>query len=158
MEAENKGLPAVMKEAFALLQQARQECQPSLALEQIGLVRSAANGVVWVSGLQDATMDELVGFSREAVGLVFDITETRTGVVMLDAEASVEAGDEVRRTGRVADVPVGDGLLGRVIAPSGKPLDGKGPLAIARRRSIEKEAPKFCSERRWRSLCRRELR
>lgn len=143
MEAENKGLPAVMKEAFAMLRQARQECRPSLTMEQIGLVRSAANSVVWVSGLQAAAMDELVEFSRGAVGLVFDVTETQTGVVLLDAAVSIEAGDEVRRTGRVADVPVGDGLLGRVIAPDGKPLDGKGPLAFAKRRVIEKEAPQI---------------
>lgn len=143
MEGKNKGLPAVMEEAFAMLRQARQACQPSLELEQIGLVRSAANGVAWVSGLQDAAMDELVEFSRGAVGLVFDVTEKQTGVVMLDAAVSIEAGDEVRRTGRVADVPVGEGLLGRVIDPNGKPLDGKGPLAFTKRRSIEQEAPQI---------------
>lgn len=143
MEVQNKGLPSVMKEAFAMLRQASQKCQPSLELEQIGLVRSAANGVVWVNGLQDAAMDEVVEFSREAVGLVFDVTETQLGVVLLDAAVSVEAGDEVRRTRRVADVPVGEGLLGRVIDPRGKPLDGKGPLVFAKRRSIEKEAPQI---------------
>ncbi|MEA4836144.1 MAG: alternate F1F0 ATPase, F1 subunit alpha [Anaeromusa sp.] len=143
METEAKRLPAVMKEAFVLLRQAREACQPSLKLEQIGLVRSVANGVVWVSGLQDAAMDEVVEFSREAAGLVFDVTETQTGIVLLDAEASIEAGDEVRRTGRVADVPVGEGLLGRVINPNGKPLDGKGPLAFAKRRPIEQEAPQI---------------
>jgi len=108
---------------------------------EVGHVLSVDEGVARVSGLPGARSEELLRFPGERYGLVHDLTRSYLGVVLLDASGTIEAGAEVTRTGRVMDTPVGDELLGRVVDPTGRPLDGGGALHEAERRPIERPAP-----------------
>lgn len=116
-------------------------CRPSLDLTEVGTVRSVSRGVVQVTGLSHVQSEELLTFSGGAVGLALDLGRDEVGVVLLQTGASIRAGDEVRRTGRLLDVPVGNSLLGRVIDPLGVPLDRLGTVPREERRPCERDAP-----------------
>ncbi|WP_319402823.1 alternate F1F0 ATPase, F1 subunit alpha [uncultured Anaeromusa sp.] len=139
--SQNRSLLLALEKSISEFERVRETYQPVLTLEQVGCVRSFGNGIAWVTGLASVEMEELVLFPGEVRGIVLDIGEEQVGVILLDQSASLAAGAEVRRTGRVADVPVGEGLLGRVIDPGGRPLDNQGPLQEQRRFPIEREAP-----------------
>ena len=94
-----------------------------------------------MSGLPGVGFDELLTFPGDVLGIAFNVDEHEIGVVLLGEYSRLHVGDEVRRTGRVMDVAVGDGLLGRVIDPLGRPLDGKGPVVSGKRLPIERPAP-----------------
>ncbi len=111
--------------AFSLLHQAREAFTPNLIACEIGTVTSVSTGIAWVSGLPNVGYEELVTFPGGVSGIAFNVDEDQIGVVLLGEYWNLHAGDEVARTGRVMDVVVGDGLLGRVINPLGKALDGK---------------------------------
>jgi F-type H+-transporting ATPase subunit alpha len=141
MNAEPESLQGVFDEAFAAIDQARNAFTPQLRPQETGAITSIATGVAKVSGLPNVGYDELVSFPGGVLGIAFNVDETEIGVVLLGDYAHLNAGDEVERTGRVMDVIVGDGLLGRVVDPLGRPLDGKGPVATSERRPIERPAP-----------------
>ena len=107
----------------------------------MGVVTNVAIGIATVSGLPGVGFEELVSFPRGLLGIAFNIDEDEIGVILLGEFQDLHAGDEVERTWRVMDVAVGDSLLGRVIDPLGKPLDGKGPIDSAKRLPIERPAP-----------------
>jgi F-type H+-transporting ATPase subunit alpha len=109
--------------------------------EQIGRVEEVGDGIALISGLQDAGLDELLQFDRGQSGFAQVLERDRIGVVLLDDPDGVEAGDAVRRTRDVVRVPVGPALLGRVVDPLGRPLDGKGPIAATSQEPIERPAP-----------------
>ncbi|CAN5678630.1 hypothetical protein BH11PSE1_BH11PSE1_13150 [soil metagenome] len=109
--------------------------------EQIGRVEEVGDGVALVSGLSDVRLDELLRFERGQFGFAQVLERDRAGCVLLDDVDGVEAGDAVRGTGEVVRVPVGPELLGRVVDPMGRPLDGKGPVAATRLEPIERAAP-----------------
>ena len=109
--------------------------------EQIGRVEEAADGVALVSGLPGARLDELLHFAGGQFGFAQVLEHNRVGCVLLDDVDGVEAGDIVRGTGTVVRVPVGPGLLGRVLDPLGRPLDGKGEVIAQSRQPIERAAP-----------------
>ena len=106
----------------------------------MGAITSISTGIAKVSGLPGAGSQELLSFPGDVLGLAFNVDESEIGVVLLGDYAHLEAGDEVTRTGRVMDVLVGDALLGRVIDPLGRPLDGGGPLSAEQRLPIERPA------------------
>jgi F-type H+-transporting ATPase subunit alpha len=106
----------------------------------VGTITSIATGIAKVSGLPGVGFEELVKFPGDVLGIAFNVDEAEIGVVLLGGYWHLHAGDEVERTGRVMDVAVGDGLLGRVIDPLGRPLDGNGPLATSERLPIERPA------------------
>ncbi len=137
---EEAGVQAALARAFAALRMAREEGAELVASER-GRVTAVTSGIVRVAGLPGVGAEELVAFPHGAFGLALDLGRDEVGVALLDARAPIAAGDEATRTGRVADVPVGDGVLGRVIDPLGRPLDGGGPLAALRRWPIERPAP-----------------
>jgi F-type H+/Na+-transporting ATPase subunit alpha len=110
-------------------------------LDEIGRVESVADGVALLSGLAGAKLDELLRFERGHTGFVQSLERDRVFCILLDGAEAVEAGDRVRRTGEVVRVPVGPGLLGRVIDPLGRPLDEKGPVAAEAHQAIEQPAP-----------------
>ena len=139
--AENNNLATVTDAVFTTLHAANAQVGAHLKIEQVGIVRSLANGVAWIDGLPDVQLEELVRFPGDVLGIVFNLDERQTGVVLLGSTAAIEAGVEVQRTGRVADVPVGRSLLGRVIDPTGRPLDAKGPVRATARLAIERDAP-----------------
>lgn len=111
-----------------------------LQLEEVGVVTATSRGVVTVTGLADVAVDETVVLGAGALGLVRDLRSDELGVVLLSGGDSVTTGTSVRRTGAALSVPVGDGLLGRVIDPLGETLDNKGPLAFDARLNVERPA------------------
>ncbi|MCB0572894.1 MAG: hypothetical protein KDC66_24165, partial [Phaeodactylibacter sp.] len=141
MERTTDGLKAALDTAFAAMQEGRESHTPQLALREVGTVINVSNGIAKVSGLPGVGYEELVQFPGGLQGIAFNIDEEETGVVLLGNYWNLNAGDEVLRTGRVMDVPVGEGLIGRVLTPLGLPLDGKGPIAFTRRLPIERPAP-----------------
>jgi len=138
MAAEN--LENLFDTTFAGLRQARETFAPQLRLRETGTIISVATGIAKVSGLPGVGSDELVMFPGDVLGLAFNVDENEIGVVLFGEHSHLHAGDEVQRTGRVMDVGVGEGLLGRVIDPLGRPLDGNGPVAVSERLPIERPA------------------
>jgi F-type H+-transporting ATPase subunit alpha len=141
MSTEPENLQSVFDRTFAGLGQVREAFTPQLTPREVGTISSIATGIAKVSGLPSVGFEELVKFPGDLLGMAFNVDETEIGVVLLGEYWHLNAGDEVERTGRVMDVVVGDGLLGRVIDPLGRPLDGNGPVAASERRPIERAAP-----------------
>ncbi|HTW33906.1 MAG TPA: F0F1 ATP synthase subunit alpha [Rhizomicrobium sp.] len=109
--------------------------------EEIGRLESVADGVAFVSGLPNARLDELLEFKNGVMGFAQTLDSDLIGCVLLDESAGLEAGDPVRGTGTVVRVPVGEGLLGRIVDPLGRPLDGAGSIAANSHEPIERAAP-----------------
>lgn len=137
VEALRQGLV----EAFDAMEQARRQLVPQLVAREVGTVRSVATGVAYVGGLPHVAYAERVRFPGGLLGLAFDVDEDEIGVVLLGGHAGLQAGAEVEREGRVMDVAVGQALLGRVIDPLGRPLDGLAAINAERRMPIECPAP-----------------
>ncbi|TMK46316.1 MAG: F0F1 ATP synthase subunit alpha [Actinobacteria bacterium] len=128
------------------LRNAMEKYKPSVEREEVGRVREAGAGIAVVLGLPRAMANELLEFPGGKLGLASNLDEDRIGCVILDEEfADIEEGDPVKRTGRILSAPVGDGLLGRVVDPLGRPLDGKGPVASEANRPLEVQAPSVVS-------------
>lgn len=140
MTAVPASLQSVFDRAFTNLSQTREAFTPQLVMREIGTITMVSTGIAEVSGLPNVGFEELLRFPGGGFGIAFNVDENTIGVVLLGDYAHLHAGDEVERTGRVMDVTVGDGLLGRVIDPLGRPLDGNGLLAINRRLPIERPA------------------
>ena len=140
MNMEPESLQDVFDVVFAGISQVREAFTPKLTPREVGTITSVATGIAKVSGLPGVGFDELVTFSGDVLGIAFNVDEDEIGVVLLGEYWRLHAGDEVQRTGRVIDVAVGDGLLGRVIDPLGNPLDGKGSIAAEKRLPVERPA------------------
>jgi F-type H+-transporting ATPase subunit alpha len=121
--------------------QARRAFAPQLSTREIGWVTSVSTGIATISGLPGAGFEEVLKFPGGLLGIAFNVDAEEIGVVLLGDFQALRAGDEVRRTGRVMDVAVGEGLLGRVIDPLGRALDGKGPVVASERLPVERPAP-----------------
>ncbi len=137
---ESESLRNVFNSTFAGISHVRETFTPQLTLREVGTVISVATGIAKVSGLPGVGFDELVMFPGDVPGIAFNVDEDEIGVVLLGEYWHLHAGDEVRRTGRVMEVSVGDGLLGRVIDPLGRPLDGNRPVASGKRLPVERPA------------------
>ena len=133
-------LPNVFDRAFAEISQAREAFMPQLTPREVGTITSVSTGIARVSGLPGVGFEELVKFRGGVFGIAFNVDEDEVGVVLLGEYSHLHAGDEVERTGRVMDVAVGEGLLGRIIDPLGRPLDGHGPVNSSQRLPIERPA------------------
>jgi F-type H+/Na+-transporting ATPase subunit alpha len=140
MTMDPERLQNVIDSAFAEISQVREAFMPQLTPQEVGKITSVATGIAKVSGLPGVGFDELVIFPGDVPGIAFNLDPDQIGVVLLGEYWHLHAGDEVRRTGRVMDVAVGDGLLGRVVDPLGRPLDGNGPVAASRRLPVERPA------------------
>src|ERR687898_881314 len=111
------------------------------ARQGVGVIREIGDGVARVEGLADAMLNEMLDFGRGITGLALNLDETEVGVIVLGDYTQLREGDEVRATGRLLQVPVGKGLLGRVVNTLGEPLDGKGPVPSTVAYPVEKLAP-----------------
>ena len=140
MSTKTGSLHEVFDQAFNGFSRARQNFTMQLTPREIGKITSISTGIAKISGLPGVGSDELVRFPGNLFGIAFNIDADEIGVVLLGDYWHLRAGDEVSRTGRVMDVPVGDGLLGRVIDPLGFPLDDAGPLVASGRLPIERPA------------------
>ena len=141
MITEPESLQIVFDRTFAGIGQVRELYTPQLTPREVGTITNVSTGIAKVSGLPSVGFEELVKFPGDVLGIAFNVDEAEVGVVLLGEYWHLNAGDEVERTGRVMDVVVGDGLLGRVIDPLGRPLDSDGPVAASERRPIERTAP-----------------
>ncbi|MCC7077641.1 MAG: F0F1 ATP synthase subunit alpha [Acidimicrobiia bacterium] len=112
-----------------------------LDVEEVGKVIEVGDGIAHVTGLPGALANEIVEFENGASGLAFNLEESSIGVIVLGSADEIEEGMTVRSTGRILSIPVGDEMLGRVIDPLGRPLDGKGPINTAASRMLELQAP-----------------
>jgi F-type H+-transporting ATPase subunit alpha len=115
--------------------------QGKLEMESVGTVLQVGDGIARVWGLDDAMMSELVTFPGDIMGMVLNLEEDNVGCAIFGSDRLIKEGDTVRRTGRVASVPVGDALIGRVVNPLGQPLDGQGPIVTDKFRNLEVNAP-----------------
>jgi F-type H+/Na+-transporting ATPase subunit alpha len=118
-----------------------QEYQRDVEVRETGRVLSTGDGIARVYGLDKAAAGELLEFPHNIYGLVLNLEEDNVGAAIFGEAQEVREGDEVRRTGRIAEVPVGEALLGRVVDALGQPIDGKGPLNTPHTRRIELKAP-----------------
>lgn len=135
-----KSLEATFERAFQDFANARSVAGKSLKLQETGKVLSVGTGVAQVSGLPGVGYEELIACPGGLFGIAFNLDADQVGVVLLGDAHHLQAGDEVQRTGRVTDVPVGQGLLGRIINPLGRPMDGEGPLDFETRFPVERPA------------------
>ena len=132
MTAAPDRLEPVFDRAFAAIGQAREQFSPHLTPHEVGTIATVSTGIATVSGLPGVGFEELLAFPGEVFGIAFNLDADAIGVVLLGEYWQLHAGDLVERTGRVMDVAVGEGLLGRVIDPLGRPLDGQGPVRTDR--------------------------
>src|SRR6516164_4943763 len=109
--------------------------------ENVGTVREIGDGVAKIEGLTRAKLNEMLDFGHGVTGLALNLEETEVGAIILGDYTQLEEGDEVRATGKLLQVPVGKGLLGRVVNMLGEPVDGKGPVKSDTRYPVEKIAP-----------------
>lgn len=116
-------------EVTAILRQQLSNANIDTELEQIGIVLSVGDGIVRAYGLQNAQAGELVEFTSGTEGIVQNLEEDNVGIVLLGEAGDINEGDTVKRTKRIASVPVGEGIVGRVINTIGQPIDGKGPIS-----------------------------
>ena len=140
MSAPPGTLRRVFEHAFASIGKTRESFTPELTLHEVGVISSLSTGIARVRGLPGVGFEELLEFPGGVFGIAFNVDADEIGVVLLGDYWHLHAGDEVERTGRVMDVAVGQGLLGRVIDPLGRPLDGNGPVASDKRLPIERPA------------------
>src|SRR5664279_455191 len=113
----------------------------SVMKQNVGVVREIGDGVAKVEGLSDAMYNEMLDFGDGVTGLVLNLEETEVGAIILGDYTGIKEGQEVRTTGKVLQVPVGMGLLGRVVNTLGQPVDDKGPLQTDKTYPVEKIAP-----------------
>lgn len=127
-------------EVSEILRKQIEHYEDSYAGDETGEVILVGDGIARIHGLENAMLGELLLFPGDVPGMALNLEEDNVGAVLFSGETAVRQGDTVRRTGRVAEVPVGKELLGRVVNPLGEPLDGKGPVNAAMRMPIERKA------------------
>ncbi len=113
----------------------------TIAKQNVGVIREVGDGIAKIDGLTDAMLNEMIDLGHGITGLALNLEATEVGVVVLGDYTVLEQGDEVRTTGKVLQVPVGKGLLGRVVNVLGEPVDGKGPIQYDKTYPLEKTAP-----------------
>jgi F-type H+-transporting ATPase subunit alpha len=132
--------PEITNIAESFLKQI-QDFQPTLATQSVGTVISVYDGIALADGLADVKSMELVEFSSGVAGLALNLEPDNVGIVVMGDYSGIAVGDEVRATGRIASVPVGDAMIGRVVDALGNPIDGKGPIRTSRTMPLERIAP-----------------
>ena len=140
-QLQSSTMQTTLNGLYSSLKQGRLKVAADLNAQEIGTVTSVSNGIALVSGLPNVGFDELLSFGNDLYGIAFNLDEEQVGVVLLGEAWRLNVGDDVKRTGRVMDIAVGPELLGRVIDPLGRPLDGKQPPALRQRLPIERPAP-----------------
>jgi F-type H+-transporting ATPase subunit alpha len=128
-------------EIASVLQTEIEQYQSHIDVREVGRVLEVGDGIARVYGLSSVMAGEMVEFPNGVTGLAFNLEENSVGVIILGDYLQIEEGDEVRSTGRLLSVPVGDAVIGRVLDPLGNPLDGKGPVVTTQRRPVESMAP-----------------
>jgi len=125
----------------SVLKRQIQEFSGEITMSEVGVVIEVGDGIARIHGLAGCRYNELLQFPNDIIGLALNLEEDSISAVLLGDDSLVKEGDQVKATGRIVEVPVGAGLLGRVVDPLGRPLDGKGPVQSSGQRPVEKVAP-----------------
>ena len=128
-------------EITSILQKELEKYKTRIRVDSVGTVLQVGDGIALIYGLDDVMMGELVQFPDGVIGIVLNLEEDNVGVVILGSEENIREGDLVKRTGKIAEMPVGHSLIGRVVNALGKPIDGKGPIETRKFRPLEAKAP-----------------
>lgn len=129
------------EEISALIKKQIENYQAEIQVSDVGTVISVGDGIARVHGLDQCMAGELVEFSNGVMGMAQNLEENNVGIIILGPFTEIREGDEVRRTGRIMEVPVGEELIGRVVNPLGQPIDGMGPINTTKTRPVESRAP-----------------
>lgn len=128
-------------EIASVLQKEIEQYDSELDVREVGTVLEVGDGIARVHGLSNVMANEMVEFPNGVIGLAFNLEENSVGLIILGDYLTINEGDEVRATGKLLSVPVGEGVVGRVLDPLGNPLDGKGPVNSDQQRPVEVLAP-----------------
>lgn len=131
----------LIKDISSSLQKQIDDFSPELEMRDVGTVTQSGDGIARASGLAEVRAQELVEFDNGVMGIAFNLEEDNVGIIIMGEFSAIQEGMTVRATGRIASVPVGDGLVGRVVNALGEPIDGKGTLQYSRYLPIERIAP-----------------
>ena len=118
-----------------------EEFGAQVTMTGVGTVVEVGDGIARIHGLSGVQANELITFPSGVTGMALNLEEESVGAIILGAYNDIKEGDEVRSTGRIAEVPVGDALIGRVVNPLGEPVDGRGPISTNKTRPVERVAP-----------------
>jgi len=129
------------EEISQIIKQQLQSYQATIDVAEVGTVIEVGDGIARVYGLEKAMAMEMLEFPGGVMGIALNLEEDNVGAVLMGQDTGIKEGDTVKRTGRIASVPVGDALVGRVVNALGEPIDGKGPIAATEQRPIERFAP-----------------
>ena len=130
---------------YSILQESFKDYNQNTQLTEIGKVVKVGDGIAWVYGLNSVQAGEMVDFDSGVKGMALNLEEESVGIVIFGETTSIKEGSIVKRTGKIVEVPVGEGLLGRVVDGLGNPIDGKGPLKNVEYRKLEVKAPGIIS-------------
>jgi F-type H+-transporting ATPase subunit alpha len=128
-------------EITTLLRQEIENYEGAIDVSEVGSVISIGDGIARIHGLEKVMSGELIEFPHDVAGIAMNLEEDQVGAVLLGDAIEIKEGDEVRRTGRIMSVPVGEAMIGRVVNALGKPIDDKGPIATTQFNAIERVAP-----------------
>ncbi|PYI51133.1 F0F1 ATP synthase subunit alpha [Paenibacillus flagellatus] len=129
------------EEISTLLKQQIEQYKSDIQVYDVGTVIQIGDGIARAHGLQNVMAGELLEFSNGVIGMALNLEEDNVGIVIMGPYTDIREGDQVKRTGRIMEVPVGEALLGRVVNPLGQPVDGKGPIETTEFRPVEAPAP-----------------
>jgi F-type H+-transporting ATPase subunit alpha len=141
MKTELHDLQKVLTSTFKLLDHTLARRRPTLQVREVGTINYVGHGIVHVVNLRNVKAEELLRFPGERLGMAFNVDSKEVGIILLDESEGLAAGNEVYRTNRILDVPVGDALQGRVVDAKARPLDNQGPVHAAQFRPVERPAP-----------------
>ena len=128
-------------EITKILREQIENFEQTVAVEEVGSVISVGDGIARVHGLDRCMAGEMLEFPHGVFGIALNLEEDQVGTVLLGDYTEIREGDTVKRTNRIMSVPVGEGMVGRVVDPLGQPLDGKGPVQTDQRNPLERIAP-----------------
>jgi F-type H+-transporting ATPase subunit alpha len=133
------------EEVTSILKAEMQQYEQSLKMESVGTVLQVGDGIARIYGLTDVMAGEMISFPHDVTGIVLNLEEDNVGAILFGETTRIKEGDTVRRTGKIAQVPVGDAMIGRVVDALGRPLDGKGPIVTEHSRPLEGKVPNVIS-------------
>src|SRR5437763_12591143 len=128
-------------EITKLIREQIENYESKLAVDEVGTVISLGDGIARIYGLDKVMAGELIDFGHGVSGIAMNLEEDQVGAVLMGEYTEIKEGDEVRRTGKIMAVPVGEALVGRVVDALGRPIDGKGPIPSDKSSPIERLAP-----------------
>src|SRR5919206_5041673 len=128
-------------EITKLIREQIENYESKISVDEVGSIISLGDGIARVHGLEKVMAGELLSFPHNVAGLAMNLEEDQVGVVLLGEYTEIKEGDEVKRTGRIMSVPVGEAMVGRVVNALGQPIDDKGPIATEQFIELERIAP-----------------